>query len=172
MTNWNFFDARAKIGRHTKYTTDDVSPWSAEHLLADMDHHGVAEAIVLDCLSAESSPKDGNPRILEVVKNEPRLHPAWVALPPGTDELPAPDEMLRRMRENKVVAVYLEPNQHAFPLSDWCVDELLAPLEEAGVPLFITPDEISRSGLKVDQTDWPAVVELCRRFPQLPVIVS
>jgi predicted TIM-barrel fold metal-dependent hydrolase len=177
MTNWNFFDARAKVGQHVTYTNDAECPWSVEHLLADMDHHGVAEAIVLDCLSAESSPADGNPRIVDLVSNEPRLHPAWVALPPGTDELPAPQEMLRQMREHKVVALYLFPNQHAYPLADWCVDELLAPMEEARVPVFITPDEVGTSRSQSfpagwDHSDLPAVVELCRRFPHLPVIIS
>jgi predicted TIM-barrel fold metal-dependent hydrolase len=172
MTNWNFFDARAKVGRHTKFTNDAESPWSVEHLIADMDHHGVAEAIVLDCLSMESSPKDGNPRILDIVAKNPRLHSAWVALPSGTDELPEPEEMLRQMRLQKVVALYLAPNQHAFPLSDWCVDDLLAPFAEARVPVFITPDEIGPQGIKTDNTDWNGVVDLCRRFAQLPVIVS
>lgn len=177
MTNWNFFDARAQVGRHITYTNDAEKPCSVELLLADMDHHGVAEAIVLDSMSMESAPKDGNSRISEVVKNEPRLHPAWVALPPGTDEMPAPDDMLRQMREQKVVALYLAPNQFAFPLTYWCVDELLAPCEEASVPLFITPDEVGTSRSKPfpagwDHTDWPAVVELCRRFPQLQVVVS
>ncbi len=172
MTNWNFFDARCKVGRHQKYTNDAASPHSVQHLLDDLDQHGIAEAIVVDCLSMECSPLDGNPRILEIAKASPRLHPAWVALPPGTTETPSPDEMVRQMRENKVVAVYLAPVQYRFPLSDWAVDDLLGPLEQEGVPLFITPEEIGPGGIPNDNTDWPGVVELCRRFPKLPVIVT
>ncbi len=172
MTNWNFFDARTKVGLHTTQTSDSVSPWSVQHLLDDMDHHGVAEAIVVDCLSIENTPKDGNPRVLEITKNQPRLHPAWVALPPGTHEIPAPDAMIAQMREHKVVAVFLAPVRFEFPLTDWCVDELLAPLQEAKVPLFITPDVTAPTGPFMDATDWPSVVELCRRFPDLPVVVS
>ncbi|MCC7192412.1 MAG: amidohydrolase family protein [Phycisphaeraceae bacterium] len=172
MTNWNFFDARCKVGLHCKQTTDDLSPYSVDHLLADMDHHGVAEALVLDCLSVEATPKDGNPRILEVAARSPRLHPAWVALPPGTNEMPAPDEMIRQMRQHRVAAVYLLPNQYYHPLTDWCVDDLLGPLAEAGVPLFISPDEIGPGWLAADHSDWPAVVALCKRWPTLPVIVS
>src|SRR5690625_5242589 len=112
MTNYNFFDARCKVGLNTRTTTDEFSPYSAEHLLADMDRHGVGEALVLDCVSCEGTPKDGNPRIVKTAQTSERLHPAWVLLPPGTHETPPPDKMIEQMRENKVAAVYLLPNQY------------------------------------------------------------
>jgi predicted TIM-barrel fold metal-dependent hydrolase len=172
MTNWNFFDARCKVGLHVRQTTPDRSPYSPEHLLGDMDHCGMAEALVLDCLSVENSPRDGNPRVLKACQGNPRLHPAWVALPPGSDETPAPGEMLEQMRQNKVGALYLLPNQYRYSLGDWSIDELIEPMAAAGVPVFVSYDEVGPAGNRADLTDWDEVVALCRRWPTLPVTVS
>ncbi|MCC7351301.1 MAG: amidohydrolase family protein [Phycisphaerales bacterium] len=171
-TDWKFFDARCKVGLNVKQAPGKNSPWSVQELLGDMDQCGVHEALVLDCLSAEASPKDGNPRILKQLEGHPRVHPVWVGLPAGTDETPDPAGMLRQMRQHKVAALYLLPNQYRYTLDDWCVDDLLEPMNEAGVPVFISYDEVGPSSYGTDQTHWDSVVELCRRWPKLPVIVS
>lgn len=172
MVDWRFFDARCKVGLNLKQGPGPNSPYSVPDLLEDMDHCGVHEAMMLDCLSMEASPKDGNPRVLQQVKDHPRLHPAWVALPPGSDELPEPAGMIEQMRRHKVAALWLLPMQYRFSLGDWCVDALLEPMNEAGVPLFISHDEIGPLHLATDPTDLDAVVGLCRQWPNLPVILS
>ena len=170
MTDYRFFDARCKLGRHMRVAPGD--PHTAADLLAEMDHLGIAEALVLDCLSVESSPQPGNPRIVETVCDHPRLHPAWVVQPPGTDEQPPPDDLVAAMGREHVAAAYILPRQYRFPLTDWCVDELLGPLAAARVPLFISYDEVGPAGEGMDLTDWPEVVALAKRWPELPVVVS
>jgi len=171
MKTLRFFDANCVLGRHLHMRAG--GPHTARDLLEDMDHFGVSEALVLDSLSRECHPAEGNPRILEAAAESPRLRPAWAALPPGTtEEQPEPAELLRRMREARVGALFLLPGQYRFSLSDWCVDELLEPMVEAKVPVFINFNDIGPDSLSWDQTDWDAVVDLCRRFPALPVIVS
>lgn len=171
MTPYNLFDGNCTLGRHLKVHAE--APHTAADLLADMDHHGIAEALVLDCLSRECHPEEGNRRIVEVTSSAPRLHPAWSALPHGPcDEQPAPEEFLEAMRSNGVGALFLFPRQYRFRLSDWCVDAFLEPLADAGVPVFLNFNEIGPQGLGVDETDWDQVVALCRRWPNLPVIVS
>lgn len=171
VNNWNFFDAWCTVGRHVKL--QEGGPHTADDLLAEMDHYGIAESLVVDCLSRESHPFDGNRRVLEVTAGRPRLHPAWAALPPGTDEQPAPQEFLDQMRQHRVGALMLFPGQYRFTLSPWCIDELLEPLAEARVPVFIRPGEIGPAASEgEDRTDWDGVVALCRRMPTLPVIVS
>ena len=169
---WRFFDACAVVGRGIHRPAD--WPTSAGELLADMDHHGVAEALVVDCLARENHPADGNARILEICRNEPRLHPGWAALPTGPeDEQPPPGAFLEALRRYRVGAVYLYPRQYRFELSDWCVDHLLEPLASAGVPIFVNYDAHDDPGrFGWDRTDLNAVVSLCRRWPELPVIVS
>ena len=172
MEHWNVFDSRCTVGRHVRMTEGGRS--TAAELLDDMDHQGIAEALVVDSLSRECHPADGNPRVIETCATNPRLHPAWAALPPGTpDEQPAPEELLQQMREQRVGALFLFTGQHRLKLTDWCVDELLEPMAHAGVPVFIVPDDIGPfDPPSWDVTDWPAVVDLCRRHPRLPVIVS
>ena len=172
MDHWNAFDACCTVGRHLKLQQDGLH--SAGDLLAEMDHYGITEALVLDSLARETHPEEGNARIIDVVRGKPRLHPAWSALPHGpADEQPPPDEFLRQMRRNKVAALFLFPRQYRFTLDPWCIDDFIAPIADARVPVFINYVEVSGwTGWQQDATDWPAVVALCKRFPALPVIVS
>ena len=163
-----YFDANCRLGRYNRWSGRE--PITPEALLPVMDHVGVHEALVVDNLSREHHPLDGNERVLELTAGHPRLHPAWVGLPPRSGELPAPTEFVDEMAERGVRALFLFPRQYYFPLTDWCVDDLLGPLAERRVPLFICPNTATDTG--VDQTDWSDVVRLCRAFPDLPVIVD
>lgn len=173
VEHWNVFDATCVIGRHLKLQENGL--YSAEDLLAEMDHYGIAEALVLDSLSRENHPEDGNARILEVTDKHPRLHRAWAALPTGVQGRPTQSQQtfVAEMRRHHVSALFLLPNQYFFKLSDWCIDELIEPMAAEGVPVFINPIEVSgRSGGQSDATDWDAIVALCRRWPKLSVVVS
>lgn len=172
MNDFRFFDAHCRVGLHVRTTQPPFNPHTPDDLLADMDHFGVHEAMVLDCLSWEFSPKDGNPRIVDLVKDHPRLHPAWVGLPAGSDETPPADELVPLMRRHGVAMLFLLPRQYRFPLADWAVDDMLAPLAESRVPVCISYDEVGPNAGVTDQTDWNEVIALCRRFPTLPVIVG
>ena len=164
-----YFDACAYLGRHGRMVPGQ--PVTPEALLAEMDHYGIDEALVLDSLGVDVNPRAGNERILDFTRPHPRLHPAWIGLAPASRELAPPDEMLARMRTEGVGALFLFHRQYSLPLEDWAVDALLAPLAEARVPVFLCP---SRGvGLwQTDDTPWDDVVRLCRRFPDLPVICT
>ena len=169
--NWNYFDAFCTVGRHCKLQEGGLH--TADDLLAEMDHYGIAEALVVDSLARENHPEDGNRRILEVTASRPRLHPAWAALHGGADdEQPPPKDFLDQLRRHRVGAIFLFTGQYRINLSDWCVDALLEPLASAGVPVFLNPNAIGPGGDGQDVTDWDKVVALCRRWPKLPVIVS
>ena len=169
VKSWHVFDAACVVGRHCRL--QEGGPHTAADLLAEMDHFGIAEALVVDTLSREHHPADGNARILEVAKASPRLHPAWAALPPGVaGEQPEPEELVGQMREHRVGALFLFTGQYCFGLEGWCLDDLLGPLAEARVPVFLNPNPAGSGAM--DQTNWDAVVALCRRWPTLPVIVG
>ncbi len=167
---YKLFDANCLLGRHMRLQANQ--PHTAADLLADMDHIGVSEALVLDCLSRENHPIMGNERILEFSADQPRLHPAWAVMPHAPDdEQPQGKDLLDAMREHHVGALFLFPEQYNFTLSDWSVDSFLEPLAAVGVPLFINYNEVGQP-MPWDQTDWDPVVALCKRFPNLPIIVS
>lgn len=171
MSDWRFFDANCTVGRHLKLAPEGLH--TVEDLLADMDHHGIAEALVVHSLSRETHPLLGNPRALEAVSASDRLHAAWAAVHPvARDDQPPPEQLLEQMHQNHIGALFLFTRQYRIDLSAWCIDRLLAPFAEEGVPVFINPNEIGPMGIGMDETDWGQVVELCQRWPSLPVVVS
>ena len=165
----NLFDGVCTVGRHLHWKGGE--PHSAQDLLDDMDRVGISEALVLDTLSRENHPAEGNRRVLEVTSSSPRLHPAWSALPHGAPgEQAGPGQMVRQMRNHGVGALFLFPVQHGFTLGDWTVDPFIEPLAGAGVPVFINYN--AAGNLQLDQTRWDEVVGMCRRWPSLPVVVT
>jgi uncharacterized protein len=166
--NITHFDACCVLGRSLR--TTDNTPYTVPALLEAMDHFGITEALVLDSMSVGTNPMAGNKRILEVTRDEPRLHPAWSLLLPNSREFPHSEEILTQMRQRGVAAAWLFYNHFQLPLEPWATDDLLDPLADARVPVFLSPNSTMEGGS--DRTNWPAVVALCKRFPTLPVIVT
>lgn len=164
-----YFDACCYLGRHVHMP--EGQPETSEEILAEMGHFGIHEALVIDVLSREANPMAGNERIIERTKDYPRLHPAWAGLMPQSRELPSPKELVEQMREFGVGALFLFYGQFDIRLDDWGIDSLLEVLEKEQVPVFLCPNNWRESG-KTDATDWPNVVRICRKFPELPVVVT
>ena len=169
MPALTYFDACCYLGRHVHMP--DGQPETAGDILAAMDHFGIHEALVVDTLSREANPNAGNKRILARTQAHPRLHPAWAGLMPQSRELPPPQELVAEMREAGVAALFLFYGQFDIRLEDWGADPLLEALAEHRVPVFLCPNNWQK-GLAVDATDWTNVVRICRKFPELPVIVT
>ena len=169
MAALTYVDACCYLGRHVRMP--EGQPETAEALLAEMDHFGIHDALVVDYLAREANPMAGNERIVERTKDHPRLHPAWAGLMTHSRELPPPAELVAQMREQGVGALFLFYGQFDIRLDDWGVDDLLEVLEESRVPLFLCPTDWREPG-KVNATDWTNVVRICRRFPDLPVVVT
>lgn len=164
-----YFDANCTLGRYNHW--GGQQPITPADLLATMDHFGIHEALVIDSLSRENHPADGNHRLLAATADQPRLHPAWSALPYGSREMPPPEQLAAAMEEQGVRALFLYPQHYGFCLEDWCVDALLAPFAERRVPVFVCPEHLIGTG-GADNMDWPGIVRLCRAFPELPVVAT
>ena len=141
-----------------------------DELLRHMDTYGIEAALVADFLAREINPVDGNERLVRALAGQERLQPVWAVLPAVSRELPPTEELLQRMQEHGVRAAWLFPDHHYLTLEPWHVDELVGALAAAHIPLFITYG--GWIDCSWDKTDWPAVVALCERFPELPVIVN
>ncbi len=163
-----YFDATCYLGNWLR--TMPGQPNTPETLLAAMDHFGIHEALVVDTMSMATNPMAGNRRILETVRDHPRLHPAWAGLPTHGRELPPPEEFVAEMRECGVGALYLFYRHFDIPLESFVVDDLCAALEVARVPLFLCPNDLMAGG--IDRSDWHNVVRICQTFPDLPVILT
>ncbi len=168
MSEITYFDACCYLGRHVHMPQGQ--PETADEIIAAMDHFGIHEALVVDVLSREANPMAGNKRIIQRTKDYPRLHPAWAGLMTHSREFPPPRDFVSQMRESGVGALFLFYGQFDIRLDDWGVDDLLEALEESRVPVFLCP--INWRSQATDATDWSNVVRICRKFPDLPVIVT
>lgn len=167
---WDVMDAHCVTGRHQRLRAGEL--FSADDLIAEMDHYAISEAIVVDSLSRENHPVDGNRRIVEATRNSPRLHRGWSILPSWLKETnQTPEVFLEDMKQNNVRAIYLYPDQFSFRLADWSIDAILEPLAAEKIPVFINQTETNGRG-GADATVWDEVVELCKRWPTLPVVIS
>ncbi len=169
MAEIRYFDALCVLGRTVRMT--EGQPETPEAILEAMDHCGIHEALVVDSLAMEANPAAGNERVLARTREHPRLHPAWCGLMTHSRELPPPNELVERMRAEGVGALFLFHGLMDIRLEAWAIDDLLAELEAARVPLFISPDR-SRERGRGDIMAWDAVVRICRDFPDLPVIAT
>ena len=75
------------------------------------------------------------------------------------------------MREHAVAAAWVNYGAFGLPLHEWVFSDMLAPLAEARVPVFLSPLD-AREGQRVDMTDWSGGVRVCQAFPSLPVIAT
>ncbi len=169
----HFFDAHCVLGPQIHWRPP--MPTTVPDLLRVMDRFGIGQALVTDSLARVADPAMGNRAVVKAVADEPRLIPAWVLLPTATGETPAPDGLVEQMRHAGVRAAFLCPGTYGHGLEDWEVDDLLAPLAESGVPLFLDPERGVPGwgdGYALDSMDVDAAVRLAQRHPGLPVVMT
>jgi len=168
-----FLDAHCVLGRHGHWRAPQ--PATAPELLSVMDHYGIAGALVTDCLSRETDAAAGNARVLELTRGQPRLLPAWVLVPSASGETCAPGRLVAEMRRAGVKAAFLCPGTYAHGLEHWEVDDTLAALAEARVPVFIAGEE-GYPGWGdpggADALDVDAVLRMAQRHPTLPIVMT
>jgi predicted TIM-barrel fold metal-dependent hydrolase len=154
----NLFDCNALLGR---LPTADVGEGSVAALTKEMDRVGVASAVVAHTVAWRHDPAVGNARLIAELAGEPRLLPAWVALPDTCGDLPAPAQFAAAARGNGVVAVRLYPADHGYALADPDCSALLDALAAARLPLLID----------ADQAPYGEIDMIATTRPQLPVVV-
>ena len=169
MSDLQFFDAHCYVGRYKIFRPGSF--YRTEDLLRRMEHFGISEALVTHAMSREHHPIDGNAAVMEETRSHPNLHPCWALLPPASKELPKPGELIPEMIARGVRVAKLFYGSYSFPISEWCIGELLAEMEAHRVPTFLDPN-FEFDTWEMDKSDWDGVDALCRAHPGLPVILS
>ncbi len=163
-----FFDANSMIGRYNLFRPGSF--YTKERLLREMEYYGISEALVFHAVSMENSPQIGNQLTLKELVDTPFLHPVWTLLPAVPSETSPPEVMVQEMQRFNVRVARLFPLQFHFDLDDWCLGEVLESLSNRRIPVII--DYFDSFMPHSDRTDWRSVVEVCRRHPDLPVIIT
>jgi len=169
MDDLRFFDAHCYVGRYKTFRPGSF--WRTEDLLRQMERFGISEALVTHSMSREHHPIDGNAAVVAETKDVASLHPCWALLPPRSGELSRPTELLPDMVSKGVRAVRLFCASYSFPISEWCIGELLDELEAHRVPTFLDPN-VELDTWEMDTFDWDGVDALCSAHPELPVVLS
>jgi predicted TIM-barrel fold metal-dependent hydrolase len=159
-----FLDINCMLGP----TNTDPSFRTADILLAEMDRAGIEEALVYASKARLAHPADGNARIVEMTKDNDRLHACWVVLPPGTGEQPEPEVLLKQMKDQKIQAARMFPAEHNFPLVERSLRPLLKALASAKMPLLI---DTGRTGWSQITLDWREVFAIAEGYPELPLVL-
>lgn len=160
-----FFDCNISFGVRPIPLPSQAT--TAEALLVEMDHCGIDEALVTCAAQRFGSPLQGNPRLIERVRDHPRLHPAWVILPSQTGEMAEPARLVEQMRENQVRALWAWPSEHKYLLDATTFGPLFEELAARRIPLFYPLPETGDTG-----TGWNAVSVLLREFPDLILVAT
>lgn len=157
MPQIRFFDCNARLGRSRRPRPTEFT--TKQGLLGEMDRCGIERALVYHAESLQLSPSLGNTRLIAETESESRLWPCWMALPPDTGEMPAPD--VEEMLVAGVRAVRLAPAAHRFLLNEPASGRLLAALASRRVPVL----------LSLEDSSWAEVHGVLSRHPELPLIV-
>ena len=159
MSELTLFDCNVAVGRRTVVRPEnDLTP---EQILEDMAHAGISRALAFHAHARDYDPQIGNERMSEVAARHPQFVPCYVLLPHHTGELPAGDALLSYLSAGGARAVRLFPKEHSYGLGEtWC-GELLATLEEAGVPVL----------LDFEQSDWQELDQVLAAHPDLQLVL-
>lgn len=125
------FDANVRVGD----CHDLLSPFrDRAALLAEMDRHGVARAVIYHAQTEAISPIDGNQLLEEWLDSDDRLIPQWSILPSAASL--AQVQVL--YDQGRASSVRLHDTRSAgLPFRPWAYDELLAWLSQRHIPLWI-----------------------------------
>jgi predicted TIM-barrel fold metal-dependent hydrolase len=155
----SLIDINALLGRHPRL---EVGSGTADALLAEMDRVGIGFAVVGHTMSWLHDPATGNHHVVELVREQPRLFPAWVIAPATCNEIGSAEYFLATARESGVVLLRAYPEDHRYDLSGPDVAPIIDSAAQARLPLLVD----------ISQSSWSALETTARNHPTLPLVLS
>ena len=155
------FDCDIAYGRGALALPREVQ--TVQDVLAEMDHCGIAEALVWHRDALERDFALGNRRVAEVSGN-PRLHPVWTFVPTCCEEMRDADGFVRAMRAAGVRVARAFPTRHCFYIDPVSCGDLFETFIAHAIPVFLPLPDIPGQ--------WQGVYELMRAFPRLTLVLT
>lgn len=163
------FDACVTMGRVIlKKAVNDFT--TAEPLVDMMNRYQISDALVHDYSARLLCPREhGNKRLLDMVRDAPRLHPVWVIDPPSEPGVDASAKLVEDMLGHGVKAA-------RFPMSKvppfaWLWRDLCSELEKHRVPCFLDFGHMNTRGDLTD-ADVAGIRDIALAHPELPLVIS
>jgi uncharacterized protein len=152
-----YFDCDASVG--VEYAGVYRQCLTVHELVAEMDWHGVDQALVYHTLMRNQSPVIGNAVLAQEIAGQPRLVGTWAILPPQTGELTPAPEFFHAMAEANVRALWAWPTDHRYMLDRVTFGGFLDEVAERRIPLFIPGD-------------WDLAYRVLAQYPRLTLVVT
>lgn len=171
MTTQLFFDANCTVGRVSRPMPGQLS--DAGDILAELERHGVTEALVSHVHAVERSVPAGNDKAVEIAAQHRGAHPVWVLPQHSALDVPEPEAYVRRMLDSGVRAVRVPAaDYHGYLVAEWALGPVWRELERHQVPVLLSGSELGKypDGPKLGFSA-ANVYELCRTFPRLPIVI-
>lgn len=167
LDDLQLFDGCVTLGR---FSSALCIP-DAATLLGLMDRYHIREALVHEYHARSLPPPEaGNQRLLELVRGEPRLYPAWVLEPPTEPgSLPAEAVVQEMLAAGVRVARLRLRSKGALP---WVWEELLGALETHRIPCFFDFGPPNSTLGELQDADVNALRAIAQQHPRLPMVVS
>lgn len=136
---------------------------TADEALAEMDHCGIANALVWHYDAYCRDFATGNRRVAQLAGHS-RLHPCFTFVPPCCDEMPSPEGLLAEMRAAGARAARAFPGKHCFCMDSVSCGELFEAFIAASIPVFLPLPELSDR--------WNGVYRIMKDFPRLRLVLT
>jgi predicted TIM-barrel fold metal-dependent hydrolase len=156
----DFFDCNVFIGLPDQRSVAPVK--TVPKLLSAMDRVGVTQALVWHIAQHDATPHVGNQLLMQAIDAQPRLWGCWAMLPNQAREFSPPYQLFREMREARVKAIRVFPNDHKFLINGVTMGPLLDAMVSERIPLFIS--------VKRGMT-WRDLYALLNEFPELICVI-
>lgn len=159
------FDLNTYVGKPNQ----PAAEWydAPEALLAEMDHYGIARAVVTHYAARQAHPDIGNPATLRFAG--PRLAAAWSFVPSVGHRSDAPRAIDAALAAGVRILRYY-PKDYFVPFSASAISDFAEAMQERRIPLFV--DFASHANYGQFETDWECLIAVCRAFCDLPVITT
>ena len=126
---------------------------SAQDLVQEMDFCGIDRALVYHANMRFGDPIAYNRKLVEEIKDIPRLSPTWAILPSQTGEALQVDDLLKHMSASGVKALRAFPQEHRYRLDARTFGDLLEALAQRRIPLFVKQNLLLLGDLLADSPD-------------------
>jgi len=146
---------------------------TADSVLAVMDRHDIAEALVHSNEARLVHPRRrGNERLLAAVGGLDRLHVVWVLTPPARPDPAGCRRVVDEMLASGVRAARLMMG-HVPPLH-WIWRDLCEALEARRVPCLLDFAPLRQATTRCTPDAWALdrLLEICQAHPDLPMVLS
>jgi hypothetical protein len=163
-----YFDVNAMIGEH--FSPREGTFFQAGDLIKEMDFFGIEEALVYHGLARDYNNEFGNRKLIDCIRDEPRLHVCWVVGAPPFNPTITGRQMMKEALKAKVRAVRLIwggplPNTTVLDLD--VLGNLFEALEANRMPMIVEND----AGTEITGSQLGDLKNVCKTFPKLPVVL-